>query len=157
MISVVTALSKSLFRPVNLWVTMANSRERVDDVLVVDDNPGDRRFIKEALQASQLSLRIRTVNSRDEALDVVYQRGEYGETPEPAVILLDWNLSHETGREVVKAAKSRDPCIPVLVMTGSSSEIIDVKSELSEADMFIEKPTVPEGYIEPLESLLSDQ
>lgn len=152
-----TALPESLFESVNLWVTMGEGRERADDVLVVDDNPGDLRFIEEALGASQLSLNIRTVNSREEALDSVYQRGEYEDTPKPAAIMLDWNLSHETGREVVSAAKSGDSHIPVLVMTGSYPAISDVESELSEADLFMEKPTEPEGYIEPLQSLLSDQ
>lgn len=131
-----------------------NAGEGCDaDVLVVDDNSGDRRFIEEALRASRLDLSIHMTNTKDEALNWVYQRGEYKDAPEPAVILLDWNLSEDTGKEVVNAAKSADPHIPLLVMSGSHPEINDVKSFLSEADMRIEKPTDPEGYIEPLCSL----
>lgn len=149
--------TERLFRPVNLWETMNNDRERAANVLVVDDNPGDRRFIEEALGSSPLDLTVHTVNTRDEALGRVHQRTESGDRPKPDAILLDWNLSQATGEEVVTAAKSVDPSIPVLVMTGSKSEINDVKSTLSQADRHIEKPTEPEGYVEPLRSLLSGQ
>lgn len=126
-------------------------------MLVVEDNPGDRRFIKEALESSQLNLAVSTAKTRDEALDMVYQRGEYDDAAEPAVIMLDWDLSTETGKEVLTAAKSGNSQIPVLVMTGSNPEVHPAKSGLSQADMFIEKPTKPEGYIEPLHSLLTGQ
>lgn len=138
-------------------VTMNDDQKRAYDVLLVEDNPGDRRFIKEALQSSPLDLTVHTVKTRDEALDVVYQRGEYEDSAEPAVIMLDWDLSEETGKEVITAAKSRNNPIPVLVMTGSNPEIHPAKSDVSQADMFIEKPTKPEGYIEPLHSLLTGQ
>ena len=139
------------------WVTMGEGREGEFAVLVVEDNPGDRRFIREALQTSPLDLTIHTVKTRDEALDVVNQRGEYEDTAEPAAILLDWDLSEDTGKKVLTAAKSRDSSIPVVVMTGSNPEIHPAKSALSQADMFIEKPTEPEGYLEPLHSLLTGQ
>ncbi len=136
---------------------MVDGKEGADDVLLVDDNPGDRRFIEEALRDSPLDLVIHTVETRDEALDVVNRRGAYEDGPEPDVVLLDWNLSRETGREVVEAAKSGDASIPVLVMTGSNPEMTNVESYLSAEDMLIEKPTDPEGYIEPVRSLLTGQ
>lgn len=125
------------------------------DVLVVDDNPGDRRFIREALRGSRLDVIVHTVTTKDQALDMVNRRGEYADAPEPAAILLDWNLSRETGEEVLEAAKSGDSSTPVLVMTGTRSEINGVKSMLSQADTCIQKPSDPDGYVESLRSLLS--
>jgi len=42
-------------------------------------------------------------------------------------------------------------------MTGSNPERRDLKSTMSQADRFLEKPTDPEGYVELLRSLLSSQ
>lgn len=127
------------------------------DVLVVDDNPGDRRFIEESLQSSQLDVSIHTVTTKDEALDTVSHRRESTAAPRPDVIFLDWGLSGETSEEVVGAAKSGDSSVPVVVMTGSNPERHDLESTVSQADMYIQKPTEPEGYIEALRSLLPDQ
>lgn len=134
---------------------MDDDSERVTNVLVVDDNPGDRRFIEEALKSSRLDPTVRTVNTRDNALDVVSQRGEYEDAAVPDVILLDWNLSQTTGQNVLEAATSSDVHISVIVMTGSESEIERVQSSLPQADLFIEKPTEPAGYIEAIRSVLN--
>lgn len=136
---------------------MGTGEGSVHDVLVVDDNPGDRRFIEEAFRASQLALDVHTANTKDEALDLIRRRGEYEDALEPAAILLDWNLSEKTGEEVVSAAKSGDSDIPVIVMSGSRAEIKDVKSAFSDVEMYMEKPTEPEGYVEPVRSLLESQ
>lgn len=136
---------------------MIDGQEGAEDVLLVDDNPGDRRFIEEALRNSPLDLAIHTAETRDEALDVVNRGGASEDGPEPAVVLLDWNLSRETGRKVVEAVKSGDSSVPVLVMTGSNPEMTNVDSLLSAEDMLIEKPTEPEGYVEPVRSLLTSQ
>lgn len=135
---------------------MGDGRGNGYDVLVVDDNQGDRRFIAEAVEASDLNLTVHTVETRDEALDVVSHQEAHEDSPEPAVVFLDWNLSRETSEEVVTAAKSGDSSISVIVMTGSESELQNVQSTLSQADMCIEKPTDPDGYVDPLRSLLPD-
>lgn len=129
----------------------------ITDILVVDDNPGDRRFIEEAFKNSQLDPTLHKLKSRDEALNFLSQRGKHESAPEPDVILLDWNLSQTTGEEVLKAAKSDDSEIPVVVMTGSTPETSRVDSAFSQADLIIEKPTTPEGYIESIRSVFADQ
>lgn len=127
------------------------------DVLVVDDNPADRRFITEALGEAEFDLTVHVAETRAEALDLLDQRGECEAISEPDAILLDWNLSRETGEEVVNAAKSGDTRVPVLVMTGAASEIEAVTSSLSRADSFMAKPTNPEAYVDALRALLTDQ
>lgn len=124
------------------------------DILVVDDNPGDLRFIEEAFQAAAIDSTIYTTNTNDEALEFLSRCGEDDGTPSPVLVLLDWNLSKTTGEEVLEAAKSGDCQIPVIVMTGSHPETSALESTIEKADMVIEKPTDPDEYIEHVHSLL---
>lgn len=126
----------------------------LENVLVVDDNPGDVRFIKEALEDSRWDPTVHTATSSEEALDFVRRFEESEDVPEPDVVLLDWNLSQTTGREVLAALESDHPHIPVVVMTGAQPETDDGESPVPEADEYVEKPTKPEGYIDILRSVL---
>lgn len=126
--------------------------EDVDEILLVEDNPGDIRLIKEAFKESPLDPTIHTAKTREEALDFLHQRGEYDEAPRPGLILLDWNLSQHTGEEVIKTAKSNEPAIPVMVMSGSSQGLQRLESTTPDADEYIKKQTDPEKYIDILRS-----
>lgn len=63
------------------------------------------------------------------------------------MVLLDQNLAQTTGKEVLEAAKSGEKDIQVIVMSGSQAETSCLKSTIEKADLVIEKPTDPEGYI----------
>lgn len=77
---------------------------------------------------------IHTARTREEAPEIPFQRGDYQAVPRPESVLLDWNLSQHTGGQVIKAVKSVDSGIPVVVMTGSKSEIGRVESSTPAAD-----------------------
>lgn len=94
--------------------------EGVEVILIVEDNPGNIKLIEEAFRGSPLDS-IHTTKTRDAALDFLYQRGEYEDVRRPDLILLDWNLSQNTGEEVIRKAKSVEPAVPVVVMTGSKT------------------------------------
>lgn len=126
------------------------------DLLVVDDNPGDVRFIEEAFAESARDLAIHTASTVAEALDYLHGRGAYGDAPNPDVIFLDWHLPPETGGEVLRTARRIDPSIPVVVMTGSTSAREMAKRPARGADRYVEKPTDPEAYVELLRSLLAE-
>lgn len=140
-----------------LRVTMDVGIKDVEEILLVEDNPGDIRLIKEAFKESPLDPHIHSTKTREEALDILNQRGEYEEVSRPDLILLDWNLSQHTGEEVIQAAESGEPTIPVVVMTGSEAELERVESAAPTADEYIEKQTDPEKYIELLRSCSPEQ
>ncbi|UHQ98398.1 response regulator (plasmid) [Natrinema zhouii] len=127
------------------------------DLFVIDDNPADIRFIEEALSVSELTPTIHTVNTKDEALDFIYQRNEYEDTPRPDVVLLNWRLSQTTGKEILNAAQSATPPLPVVVMTSSKPQMQSENAPVSRPDQIIEKPTDPEMYTELLRPYLSTQ
>lgn len=132
---------------------MADGTGNVNDLLVVEDHPGDVRFIEEALRSSSLDPTVHSVPTRSEALDFVHHRGAYADAPEPDAVFLDWNLTRSTGEEVLASIKAVYPDLPVVVMTGSGPEMEHVRSTVPEADEFMEKPTDPEAYIEAISSL----
>ncbi|WP_436344476.1 response regulator [Natronorubrum sp. FCH18a] len=127
------------------------------ELFVVDDNPGNIRFIEEAFTVLELTPTIHTANTRDEALDFIHRRNEYEDTPRLDVVLLDWRLSQTTGKEVLDAAKSVTPPIPVVIMTSSKTQMESENASVSRADKIIEKPTEPEKYVELLRPYLTAQ
>lgn len=75
----------------------------------------------------------------------------------PDVVLLNWRLSQTTGKEVLNAAESVSPPVPVVVMTGSKPQIESENVSVSRADQIIEKPTEPAKYVELLRPYLTAQ
>jgi len=126
-------------------------------VLVVDDNPGDRRFIQESLENSCSNIDIYTTKTKEDALDFLINQREPTDFPRPDVFLLDWSLSKETSGKLLDVAKSSEPPIPVVIMTGIDPERYKEDSTDQSADLFVQKPTKSEEYIEILHSVLSEK
>lgn len=135
---------------------MEESIVDVNEILIVDDNPRDIRFIKETFHASELDPTIHTATTSDEAINFLTQRQEDEEKPLD-VILLDWNLSKTTGQEVLQVAKSTAENVPIVVMTGSLVETDELTSTAPKADLVIEKPTDPDKYIKSVHSVYPEQ
>lgn len=131
--------------------------EGVEDILLVDDNSGDIRLIEEAFEASPIDPTIHTARTREEALEILFQRGNYQAVPRPDLVLLDWNLANHTGEEVLQAVKSVDSDIPVVVMSGSKHGLERIESSTPAADEYIEKQVDPHQYIELLRSCCAEQ
>lgn len=135
---------------------MEGSLEGIDDLLVVEDNPEDVRFIELAFQESELGPTIHVARTVEEALDYLHQREDYATAPRPNTVLLDWHLIQNTSKDVLEAAKSIDSSIPVVVMTGSTAKAETLARSIPHADVCIEKLTDPDAYTEVLRSLLTD-
>ncbi len=95
-------------------------------ILLIEDNPRDIELITDALEESNLANKVFPLRNGAEALDYLFQRGEYADLPfeRPAVILLDLKMPKVDGLEVLREIKG-DPdlkTIPVVVMTSSREE-----------------------------------
>lgn len=112
------------------------------EILIVDDNPGDIRLTQEAMKRLKLTNRLHVAYNGMEALDFLYQRGEFKNAPRPHMILLDLNMPQMSGRELLEHIKN-DPkfrAIPVVVLTSSSQEDDILKSYNLHANCYITKP-----------------
>lgn len=122
------------------------------DVLLVEDNPGDARLVKEAFEEVDLVNPLHIVTDGDEALDFVYQREEYTEAPRPDIILLDWNLPKMSGEDILAELKDDADLktILVIVLTGSEAHTVQAKSYELQAHAYVTKPVKPEEFIDTI-------
>lgn len=111
-------------------------------ILVVEDSPSDVRLIREALRESQLIVHLSVAKDGTDAMDYL-QQCKAKKVFTPDLILLDLNLPHKSGREVLNEIKS-DPelrKIPVLIMTSSHDEGDIAAAYDLNANCYIRKPS----------------
>jgi CheY-like chemotaxis protein len=112
------------------------------EILLVEDNPGDVRLTMEALKEGKVLNNLTIARDGEEALEILFRRGEYADRPLPDIILLDLNLPKKDGREVLREIKTDKNLmhIPVVVLTMSKAEEDILKSYKYHANCFITKP-----------------
>lgn len=111
-------------------------------VLVVEDTDDDVTIIKRAMRKSEVKCDLYFARDGEEALDVLYQRNEFEDTPRPDLILLDLNLPKIDGLDVLETIKKDEKLrrIPVIVLTISDKEGDMVRAYDSGAASFMTKP-----------------
>ena len=117
-------------------------------VLLVEDNEGDVRLIKEAFSESKIDKTFSVARDGEEALNYLFARGKYAERTKPDIILLDINLPKKNGFEILESIKS-DPVlkkIPVIMLSSSSSEEHITKSYDLNANCYVTKPVDFDEY-----------
>ncbi len=120
----------------------AACEERLIEILLVDDDPGDVRLTVEALKRSKVHTHLSVAGDGVEAMAFLRQEGKYVGAIRPDIILLDLNMPRKDGREVLAELKS-DPTlknIPVVVLTTSAEEEDVLKSYELHANCYITKP-----------------
>jgi len=87
-------------------------------ILLVEDNPGDVRLVREVLGHSPIPVQLAVASDGLLALEMLQAAAR-----KPDLILLDLNLLGLDGRSLLKKIKS-DPglwCIPVVIVSGSDA------------------------------------
>ena len=134
---------------------MVATKVDVIDILLVEDNPGDRRLTAEALKEAKIRNELHAVNDGEAAMAFLRRRGEYVGASRPGLILLDLNLPKMDGREVLKEIK-QDPdlkSIPVVILTTSEAEEDIVRTYESHANCYITKPVDFEQFMKVVKSI----
>jgi len=121
---------------------MGTNRITPFEILLVEDNAGDARLLKEAFRDIDTPCNISVVKDGVDALRFLYRQDEFFSSPRPDLILLDLNLPRKDGREVLADVKQNESVksIPVIVLTTSSSEK-DIQTAYGlYANSYIKKP-----------------
>lgn len=122
----------------------------MNEILLIEDNPGDILLTREALDLLSFPYNLRVVEDGIEAMEYLRNQGKYKAAQRPDLILLDLNLPKKDGREVleeIKADKSLK-VIPVIVLTNSKSEEDVIKAYNSNANCYLSKPVELDKYFE---------
>ena len=117
-------------------------RLRPINILLVEDNPGDVRLVREGLKESKVSNEMAVATDGEEATLYLKRQGKYAGVPLPDLILLDLNLPKKNGKEVLADIKS-DPelrSIPVIVLTSSQAAQDVAQSYDNHVNCYIVKP-----------------
>jgi CheY-like chemotaxis protein len=120
------------------------------NVLLVEDNPGDVRLMREAFGNGSWKKKLDAVEDGEEALAYLRKQAPYGAAPKPDLIFLDLNLPKKDGREVLFEIKADESLrrIPVVVLTTSEAERDVARAYDLHANCYIKKPTDLDEYLE---------
>ena len=134
---------------------MIATEVNVINILLVEDNAGDRRLTVEALKEAKIGNELHAVSDGAAAIAFLRRQGKYVNAPRPGLVLLDLNLPKMDGREVLKEIK-QDPdlrSIPVVILTTSDAEEDIIKTYDSHANCYITKPVDFEQFMKVVRSI----
>jgi chemotaxis family two-component system response regulator Rcp1 len=125
------------------------------EVLLVEDNPGDIELIRIAFREAKVSNPLRVVTDGVQAMTYLRQECPFERAKRPGLILLDLNLPHMDGREVLRTIRS-DPelrGIPICIMSSSHQECDVSDSYDLHANSYIAKPLTISALVETVAQL----
>ena len=110
-------------------------------VLLVEDNPGDSRLIKELLSdTSSSTFEIETTERLSDALTILPERRF-------DVILLDLSLPDSTGLETLIKAQAQVPQLAIIVLTGLDDELKAVEAVRRGAQDYLVKGQIDSNLL----------
>jgi two-component system, chemotaxis family, response regulator Rcp1 len=123
------------------------------EILLVEDNPGDVRLIKEVFKDAKIYNNMQVAYDGEAAMKIL--RRDDGNTIFPDLILLDLNLPKKDGREVLREIKGDDclKCIPVVILTTSNAEEDLIETYKMNANCYITKPVDLDQFINVVKSI----
>jgi CheY-like chemotaxis protein len=126
-------------------------------ILIIEDNPGDVRLLRDALSELQAPVDIRVATDGAEGLRITFNKNTGSEQWHPDLIFLDLNLPKVGGHEVLARVKA-DPdkrLIPVIVLSSSRAENDINRAYEAHANAYIRKPTSLDDLMSAVRGLKS--
>jgi CheY-like chemotaxis protein len=122
--------------------------------LIVEDNPGDVRLMREALRDLKPPVAIHVAGDGEEALRFLHRQDRYADAPTPGLIFLDYNLPKANSRELLREIKEdeRLRLIPIAVLTTSDADK-DIRDAYElYANCYLRKPVDLDGFFDTIRS-----
>ncbi|HXG21887.1 MAG TPA: response regulator [Methylomirabilota bacterium] len=118
-------------------------------ILVVEDNPGDARLVKEAIDTGPVRSTVHLVEDGAAALAFLRRESAVASASRPDLVFLDLNLPIKTGWEVLAEMKV-DPVlrrIPVMIWTSTRTENEVRRAYDIGASCYFVKPNDLDAYL----------
>ena len=102
-------------------------------ILLVEDNSGDARLIKEYLpEGQETTFEIEVVERLSDGLNVLGNRRF-------DLVLLDLNLPDSRGLDTLVKVSEKHPCVAIIVVTGKHGEEYGIKAVAAGAQEYLIK------------------
>ena len=124
----------------------------IPTILIVEDNQNDVEFLRERFARARMINPRRVVRDGAEAIQYLSGEGKYADRqvyPLPGIVLLDLAMPKMDGFEVldwIRARKEFDQ-MPVIVLTGFSSDPLIQRAQGAGADGYLIKGVDTEGLL----------
>ncbi|MEO6866776.1 MAG: response regulator [Gaiellales bacterium] len=117
-------------------------RIATNEILLVEDNPGDVRLTQEAFAQAQVHTQLWVARDGETALAMLRGEKPHDHVPRPNLVLLDLNLPGRGGLEVLEMLKSEPDLrsVPVIVLSSSQTERDVLASYALHANCYVTKP-----------------
>lgn len=124
------------------------------NILVIEDNPGDVRLMREALTELDPPVALHVATDAEKALQFLKRRGEHKNAPTPKLIFLDFNLPKSNSRELLREIKQdHHLClIPVAVLTTSDADEDVCDAYRLYANCYLRKPVDLDRFFHTIRS-----
>jgi CheY-like chemotaxis protein len=127
-------------------------------ILIVEDSDDDYFATMRAFKKANFANPIYRCTHGDQALDFLFQRGEYSaptQSSRPSIILIDLNLPGTDGRSVLKIIKTTPELqkIPVIILTTSNAEFDIEWCYAAGANSYVQKPVRFDEFIQAIAQL----
>lgn len=115
--------------------------QKVIEILLIEDNPGDARLIKEYLTAEKnITFNLQTCEKLAQGIDIV--ESEYID-----VVLLDLKLPDSEGLNTFQKMFAAAPHVPIIVLSGLDDETTAIKAVQMGAQDYLVKDKVEEDIL----------
>lgn len=134
---------------------MSRASAKTAEILLIEDNLGDIRLIKEAFKEGKIINRVSVVEDGEAAMAFLRREGPYAGAVRPDLILLDLNLPKKDGREVLAEIKADEDLkrIPVVILTTSQAEEDILRTYNLHANCYVTKPVDLEQFLAVVRSI----
>lgn len=131
---------------------MSKRNLKLAHILLVEDNEGDILLTLDAFEESKFDTKVSVARNGQEALDFLYQKGEFKKAQRPDIVLLDINIPIFNGLEVLQEIKQHEILkrIPVIMLTTSSNQTDIDKAYENHCNSYIKKPLEMEEFMQAI-------
>jgi two-component system, chemotaxis family, response regulator Rcp1 len=119
-------------------------------ILLIEDNPGDVRLMREALRGFPEGAELKVVSDGAQALRYLRREQEFADAVRPCLIFMDLNLPMVDARDLLRQLKADQEIrgIPVAVLTTSDAER-DIREVYElHANCYLRKPADLQSYLD---------
>ncbi|MFK7965146.1 MAG: response regulator [Burkholderiaceae bacterium] len=124
-------------------------------ILMVEDNPGDVRLVKESMIELKIKNDLFHVPDGETGLAYLRREGDFANAVLPDMVLLDLNLPGIGGRDTLAIIKSEEELkhIPVVILTSSEAEADVLRTYQLQANCYVVKPLNLDQFLTVVQSI----